>query len=96
MEQTILVTGLQVDDLVSRIGNYVINNLPQPQPAPEPQAAKQSDKYLSRLEVCELFHISLVTLNKHTKSGRLKAKRIGSRVLYNKYDIDKALSSNNI
>ena len=52
---------------------------------------KQPKTYLSRAEVSEMLNVSLVTLNKWNKSGKLKAVGIGARVLYRQEDIDNAI-----
>ena len=52
---------------------------------------KQPKPYLSRAEVSEMLNVSLVTLNKWNKSGKLKAVGIGARVLYRQEDIDNAI-----
>lgn len=54
---------------------------------------KEEIKYLTRKEVSEKLHISLVTLNVYTKTGRLPACRINGRVLYREDAIDAALTS---
>ena len=52
---------------------------------------KQPKTYLSRAEVSKMLNVSLVTLNKWNKSGKLKAVGIGGRVLYRQEDIDNAI-----
>jgi excisionase family DNA binding protein len=52
---------------------------------------KETDTYLTRKEVCELFKISLPTLNTYTKVGIIKAKRLGRSVRYRRKDIEAAL-----
>jgi len=52
---------------------------------------KQPKTYLSRLEVSKMLNVSLVTLNKWNKNGKLKAVGIGGRVLYRQEDIDNAI-----
>ena len=52
---------------------------------------KQPNTYLSRIEVSRMLNVSLVTLNKWNKSGKLKAVGIGGRVLYRQVDIDNAI-----
>lgn len=52
---------------------------------------KQPKIYKSRTEVSEMLNVSLVTLNKWNKSGKLKAVGIGGRVLYRQEDIDNAI-----
>ena len=52
---------------------------------------REEKVYLTRHEVAERLHISLVTLNKLTQNGRIKAFRIGGRVLYKPEDITLAV-----
>ena len=52
---------------------------------------KQPRTYLSRVEVSKMLNVSLVTLNKWNKNGKLKAVGIGGRVLYRQEDIDNAI-----
>ena len=52
---------------------------------------QQQTKYLTRLEVCELLNVSLVTLHTWNKNGKLKAFGIGGRVLYRPEDIENAI-----
>ena len=47
--------------------------------------------YLNRKEVCSILRISLPTLWKLTKSGRLTAYKIGTRVIYNSEDVNALL-----
>ena len=52
---------------------------------------KKSKTYLSRADVSKMLKVSLVTLNKWNKNGKLKAVGIGGRVLYRQVDIDNAI-----
>jgi hypothetical protein len=52
---------------------------------------KQPKTYLCRAEVSKMLNVSLVTLNKWNKIGKLKAVGIGGRVLYRQADIDNAI-----
>lgn len=52
---------------------------------------KEPTKYLTRLEVTKLLKVSLVTLNKWNKNGKLKAFGIGGRVLYRYEDIENSI-----
>ena len=89
MDQIIL-SPVPVIELVRLITNAVISQIPL---APAKETPKpEIEEYLTRHEVSKLFHISLVTLNKHTKSKRLIAHRIGARVLYKKSEVLNALS----
>lgn len=49
--------------------------------------------YITRKEAAALLHVSLPTLNKYTKTGKLKSFKINGRVLCRREDIDAALTS---
>jgi excisionase family DNA binding protein len=49
------------------------------------------DEYGTRNEVAKALKISLVTLNKLTKKGRLKSYRMMGRVLYNWTEVKSSL-----
>lgn len=49
-------------------------------------------KYLTREEAANLLDVSLHTLNKWTKEGRVKGYRIGSRVRYVASELGNSLS----
>ena len=53
--------------------------------------APASTKYLTRSQAAGLLKCSAVTLNTWTKSGKIKAHRIGGRVLYKESEISEAL-----
>lgn len=53
--------------------------------------SKTIDEYLTRKQVAELLHISLVTLHQLTIEGKLPGYRLKGRVLYKCAEIDKAL-----
>jgi len=69
-----------IDDIKRQLENLNLNFQP-----------KQPKTYLSRAEVSKMLNVSLVTLNKWNKSGKLKAVGIGGRVLYRQEDIDNAI-----
>ena len=53
-----------------------------------------STDYLTIAEACKrMGGISKVTLNQYTKTGRVKAYRIGGRVLYKPADIEAAMTA---
>lgn len=60
----------------------------------EKPVAKEAERLLTRKEAAQLLRVSLPTLNQWAKSGILRPKRIGSRVLYGSADIATALQSN--
>ena len=90
---SLILSQMSVNELATLISNEVKKHIPTPSEKVEPPTEKE--QYYSRKEVCSLFHISLVTLNKHTKTKRLNAHRIGARVLYKKSEVLKSLSTIN-
>lgn len=90
---SLILSQMSVIELATLISNEIKKHIPTPTNKVEPQTDKE--QYYTRKEVCDLFHISLVTLNKHTKTKRLNAHRIGARVLYKKSEVQKALSTIN-
>jgi len=52
---------------------------------------KEKIEIHTREEVSKLLDVSLVTLSTWTKSGKIKAHRIGNRVYYKKLDIEEAM-----
>jgi len=57
--------------------------------SPYPDA--KEDHFITRQEASSFLKISLPTLNKCTKDGRIAAYRIGTRVLYKRSDIIESL-----
>ncbi len=53
---------------------------------------KPTDVLVARKQLANELGVSLPTLWKHTRSGKLKAHRIGSRVLYNRAEVLAALA----
>ena len=76
------------EDLNQPIFDYIDKKFDELKLHLQPQ---QKTKYLTRLEVCELLNVSLVTLHTWNKNGKLKAVGIGGRVLYLQEDIDNAI-----
>ena len=52
---------------------------------------KKPEEYLTRDEVCSLLKISLPTLNRYTKEGKLKKYSLIGRVLYKRSEIENSL-----
>ena len=85
MEAQILFQGCTFQQLVDAITSTL-----QPQ---QPNAIPQQESDLiSRDEVCKILHFNKTTLNKHTRSGRLKAYSIGNRVLYKRFEVLEAVT----
>ncbi len=85
MEAQILFQGCTFQQLVDAITSTL-----QPQ---QPNAIPQQESDLiSRDEVCKILHFNKTTLNKHTRSGRLKSYSIGNRVLYKRSEVLEAVT----
>jgi excisionase family DNA binding protein len=87
MEQ-VQIISVNPEDLKNAIIQEVKNELDALKLHLQPQ---QQTKYLTRLEVCKLINVTLVTLHTWNKNGKLKAYGIGGRVLYRKEDIENAI-----
>lgn len=60
----------------------------------QPVTAKQAHtavKYFTRKETADQLNVTLPTLNKYVKSGKIKCHKIGRRVLFRNEDIENAI-----
>lgn len=62
----------------------------------ELREASEPKKYYTRQELCEIYHVSLMTIHNWVTSGKLVQKKIGRRVLFSKDDIDNAVSTQSV
>lgn len=79
----ILFTGIKVHELLERIGQLIDSKIGI---LPTKNTPTQSD-YITRAETAKMLKITLPTLHDWTKSGYLKAYRMGFRVLYKESEI---------
>src|SRR4051812_20081219 len=86
--EKILFTGIDVNDLLEKIGQVIESKLTQL--ASQNEVQKQN-QFLSRAEVARLLKISLPTLNDWTKLGWLQSYKMGNRVLYKQNEVEEAL-----
>lgn len=56
------------------------------------RARKRPTRQLSREDVCKMLGVSLPTLWKLTKEGKLKANNVGRRVVYDEREIQRFLA----
>ena len=66
----------------------VFNKLHNPPP--------NKKRYYTRKETAKELNISLPTLTKYVKNDLIKCKRIGSRILFTREDIDNAIVNRKI
>jgi excisionase family DNA binding protein len=86
----IILNGIKVDDLVTKISQVFDDKLRSVLPLGN---GTDPAKLLSRREVSKLLRISLPTLNDWTKQGWLKSYKLGRRVLYKQLEVEEALST---
>ena len=59
------------------------------------ETSSTDTQYLTRQETAKILSISLPTLSKHERNGKIASYRIGSRVLFKKSDIEAAIEQRN-
>lgn len=84
MTNVVQIENLTQDDLTAIIRNAVRDELAGVQPEPKTQ-------YLTRAEAADMLHLTLPTLHAYTKSGVIKGRKVGRRVLYSEDDIKAAV-----
>ena len=87
MTQDILRSGKPPDQLSELTRESLRDESPQLHP--EPSAETPND--LPRHETARRLRISLVTLNDWVNRGRIRAHKIGGRVLFRDSDVEAAL-----
>jgi excisionase family DNA binding protein len=85
----IILSGITVDDLLLRIEQMMEAKLN----APLQQKAKDKTEYITRKEVAAILKVTLPTLHEWTKLGWLPSYKMGSRVLYKKAEVEKAIDN---
>jgi len=80
---------IEIQNFISETIKQELKNLiPTPQPTPEP-----NPDWLTRKQVANRLDITLVTVDKYTRSGILQGYRIGGRVKYKASEIGKAFQA---
>jgi excisionase family DNA binding protein len=90
MQNSILIENTTTEEFWQHQRQIIREEMANFQPKPQKQL---SDPYRTRKETATKIHVSLPTLNELTKSGKLKAYRIGGRVLYKESEIEASLIS---
>jgi excisionase family DNA binding protein len=89
MDNQVFLSGTTVSDLVQEITKAVSQELA----ARLPSDKSGADDLLSREEAAKLLRITLPTLRKRTKEGRLRGYRMGARVLYRRSEVLQSLQA---
>ena len=84
MTNNILLCPISLDELetrlVSRFKTEFLTTAPTPQ-------NEDNGSFLTAKEVCKLLSVSLVTLHKWRKDGKIKFHRFGSRIRFKRNEI---------
>ncbi len=86
--ETVQLIGISPEQIQDAILSGVKNQIDE---LKKSFAPKQPTEYLTRNEVSELLKIDLSTLYNWTKSGKLSAYGIGSRVYYKRSEVENAI-----
>lgn len=86
--EKLLFTSLQTEDIKSIFEEVLKEHISE---LVSTKSDSVGNPLLSRKETAKLLCISLPTLNEWTKTGILKAHRIGNRVLYKEQEVIEAL-----
>ncbi len=89
MTEKLIATNYDRDEIISMIKEAFNTELAEILNKQEKES--DYDQLLSRKEVAELLKVSLVTVSKYQKQGRLIFYRIGWHVYFKKGDIMQAL-----
>ena len=81
MNNSVILENITGNDLKELIKGAVREELAAIQPS-------KNDSYLTRQELSEKLRISLVSLDKAVRNGKLKAYRINGRVLFKESEIN--------
>ncbi len=80
MSSQIFLQGITLEQLAEALKPLVQSNAPIQQTTTE-------DDFIDRKTASKLLSVNLTTLNKHTKSGKLKSYAIGNRILYKRSEV---------
>jgi excisionase family DNA binding protein len=80
MNHQILLNGISVDELIARLKSELT-------PVAPATPKETTEDFLTAKQVSKLLGISLVTLHKWKKDGKLKFHRFGTRIRFQKSEI---------
>jgi len=89
MTNSIIFQNLTAEQLKEVIREAIASELQKSKPE---IPTNPTIKYLTRKETAEILCVSLTTLYNLTKTGVIKAHRIGKRVLYSQEEIENSLT----
>ena len=86
MSIEILLNGISLEELQNTIQQIVSNEVQRAVDILTPPSSADPN-FLTRRETADILGISLVTLHEWTKNGVIPAKRIGTRIRYDKQQV---------
>jgi hypothetical protein len=87
MQNSIILQSVSLSDLEALLSKVIDDKMKSIYPA----STNVTNKLLTRQATARLLKISLPTLDDWTKTGVIKAKRIGTRIRYNYCDVEAAI-----
>lgn len=87
--QNLVFSPISTDSLIKKISDQVTENVLQLLETNKP--APEQDEFLTPKETAEMLRISLVTLWRWEKQGKVKCYGIGGRRLYKKSEVVESL-----
>lgn len=84
MKKLIIMSGEEYESFFEKIKNVFRDELHK---SKDNLSNTPKEKYLSRKDAAQVLNISLPTLSKHIKEGKIPAYRIGNRVLLKLSDL---------
>ena len=84
MTENFILSPISLDELEQRLFSRLKTELHSTTP---PKEKESEDDFLTAKEVSKLIGVSLVTLHKWKKDGKLKFHRFGSRIRFRKSEI---------
>jgi hypothetical protein len=92
MNDSIVLTSIPLETIEERFSKVVDQKFQTLLTALQQKQTPKEKEYLSRKEAAQFLSISLVTLNKFTKTGLVPGYRIASRVRYKRQELETSLS----
>ena len=81
----IILSTRNIDDFIADVANEVVKRIEQHGKVESPKS--HTDEFLTIQEVSKLLGVSLVTLHKWKKQGKIKFHRFGSRIRFRKSEV---------
>ncbi|MDY0085928.1 MAG: DUF3853 family protein [Bacteroidales bacterium] len=88
MKKLIIATPEELASLIQKSVSEEFRKMPQP-------VLKPDSEYITRIEAAQKLKISLPTLWKITKEGKINSYKIGTKVLYKVHEVENVARQTN-